>query len=70
MDQQSQETSEVLTFAPRQRMCNESDPIDQAGQAASGDHDDGDSEVADQGQGVVTLGHTLGGSRARPATAS
>ena len=28
MDQQSQETSEVLTFAPRQRMRNESDAID------------------------------------------
>ena len=33
MDQQSQETSEVLTFAPRQGMC---DPIDQAGQALVG----------------------------------
>jgi hypothetical protein len=36
MDQQSQETSEVLTFAPRQRMRNESDPIDQVGQALVG----------------------------------
>jgi len=31
MDQQSQETSEVLTFAPRQRMRNESDAIDDVG---------------------------------------
>ena len=31
MDQQSQETSEVLTFAPRQRIRNESDAIDDVG---------------------------------------
>jgi hypothetical protein len=31
MDQQSQETSEVLTFVPRQRVRNESDAIDDVG---------------------------------------
>jgi hypothetical protein len=31
MNQQSQETSEVLTFVPRQRVRNESDAIDDVG---------------------------------------
>jgi hypothetical protein len=36
MDQQSQETFEVVRFAPRQRIRNESDPIDEVGHALVG----------------------------------
>ena len=59
MDQQSQETSEVLTFAPRQRMCNESDPIDQAGQALVGMLKDAAALSQQNVERAMTMAHQL-----------
>ena len=59
MDQQSQETSEVLTFAPRQRIRNESDPIDQAGQALVGMLKDAAALSQQNVERAMTMAHQL-----------
>jgi chromosome segregation ATPase len=56
MDQQSQETSEVLTFAPRQGMC---DPIDQAGQALVGMLKDAAALSQQNVERAMTMAHQL-----------
>ena len=59
MDQPSQETSEVLTFAPRQRMRNESDPIDKVGHALVGMLKDAAALSQQNVERAMTMAHQL-----------